>query len=91
MTAPESSHAERLIETFASLADTLVAGYDLVDLLQTLVERCADLLDVDAANILLADESGELEVVAATSEVSRIWLRRCRSVRRGRSMYSRVT
>jgi len=47
-------------------------GYDVVDLLQTLVESCADLLEVDAAGILLADEHGELDVVAATSEASRI-------------------
>ncbi|HEX4444028.1 MAG TPA: GAF and ANTAR domain-containing protein [Galbitalea sp.] len=66
------SHDARLVETFATLADTLVAGYDVVELLQTLVERCVDLLDVDAAGILLADEFGELEVVASTSEASRL-------------------
>jgi transcriptional regulator with GAF, ATPase, and Fis domain len=66
------SHDERLVETFATLADTLVAGYDVVDLLQTLVERCADLLEVDAAGLLLADEFGELEVVASTSEARRL-------------------
>ncbi|GAA3875469.1 GAF and ANTAR domain-containing protein [Leifsonia kafniensis] len=59
-----------LIETFVTLADTLVGGYDVVDLLHTLVESCAELLDASAAGILLADAEGELEVVASTNERS---------------------
>lgn len=61
-----------LLSTFATLADTLVADYDVVELLQTLVDSCRDLLDTTAAGILLADSSGELEVVASTSESSRL-------------------
>ena len=61
---------ERLIDAFATLADTLVAGYDVIDLLQTLVENCHDLLDVDSAGILLANAEGRLEVVASTSEAN---------------------
>ena len=57
----DSTREDRLIDTFATLADTLVADYDVVDLLQTLVERCADLFDIAAAGILLADADGELE------------------------------
>jgi len=60
----------RLTSAFVTLADTLVAGYDVVDLLQTLVDSCAELLDASAAGILLADSSGELAVVASTSEKS---------------------
>jgi GAF domain-containing protein len=63
---------DRLVETFVKLADTLVVGYDVVDLLQTLVEACADLLEASAAGLLLADENGELAVVASTSEKSRL-------------------
>lgn len=62
----------RLVDTFVTLADTLVAGYDVVDLLQTLVEACADLLDASAAGLMLADENGDLAVVASTSEESRL-------------------
>jgi GAF domain-containing protein len=62
----------RLLETFVKLADTLVADYDVVDLLQMLVDTCRDVLDTTAAGILLADESGELELVASTSEASRL-------------------
>ncbi|MDY7528255.1 MULTISPECIES: GAF and ANTAR domain-containing protein [Cryobacterium] len=68
----DSTREDRLIDTFATLADTLVADYDVVDLLQTLVESCADLFDISAAGILLADADGELEVIASTSEASRL-------------------
>lgn len=49
-----------IIRTFATLADSLVAGFDAVDLLQTLVERSAELLDASDAGILLADGTGRL-------------------------------
>jgi len=62
----------RLAAAFVTLADTLVADYDVVDLLQTLVDTCADLLDADAAGLLLTDGIGDLEVVASTSEESRL-------------------
>lgn len=63
---------ERILEVFAGLADTLVADYDVVELLQTLVENCEALLDVSAAGLLLADDHGDLEVVASTNEESRL-------------------
>ncbi|MET0780748.1 MAG: GAF and ANTAR domain-containing protein [Microbacterium sp.] len=62
----------QLLETFAKLADTLVADYDVVDLLQLLVDTCRDVLDMTAAGILLANTRGELELVASTSEASRL-------------------
>ncbi len=62
----------RLVETFVTLADTLVADYDVVDLLQTLVEACADLLESAEAGIMLAAPNGELAVVASTSEGGRL-------------------
>jgi len=63
---------QRLLQTFASLADTLVDGYDVVELLQLLVDSCRDLLDTTAAAILLADSTGELDVIVSTSEASRL-------------------
>ncbi|MCU1404152.1 MAG: transcriptional regulator [Glaciihabitans sp.] len=64
------TRTEQLLDAFATLADTLVAGYDVLELLQTLVENCRDLLDIDSAGILLANTHGELEVVASTSEAN---------------------
>jgi len=66
----ETTHTEQLFDAFATLADTLVVGYDVLDLLQSLVEYCHDLLDVDSAGILLMNGTGELEVVASTSEAN---------------------
>lgn len=60
-----------VMSTFAALADTLVDDYDVVELLQTLVDACRDILGHTAAGILLADESGQLELIASTSEASR--------------------
>ena len=66
----EMTRTERLFDAFATLADTLVAGYDVLDLLQSLVDYCHDLLDIDSAGILLANADGELEVVASTNEAN---------------------
>ncbi|WP_309103080.1 GAF and ANTAR domain-containing protein [Microbacterium sp.] len=62
----------RLLTTFTQLADTLVDDYDVVELMQRLVDTCAEQLEVAAAGLLLADGGGELELVASTSEVGTI-------------------
>ena len=49
---------ERLAQTFVELADTLVGGFDLMEFLHMLTERCVELLEVDAAGLLLADAGG---------------------------------
>ena len=63
---------ERLAHAFVELADTLVAGFDLMEFLQTLTERCVELLEVDAAGLLLADSQGALRLVAASTEQARV-------------------
>jgi transcriptional regulator with GAF, ATPase, and Fis domain len=63
---------ERLAEVFVEMADTLVAGYDLMEFLQTLVDRCAELLDADAAGLLLADSGGMPRLVAASAGQARV-------------------
>ncbi|MEU8800055.1 GAF and ANTAR domain-containing protein [Spirillospora sp. NPDC048819] len=62
----------RLGEMFVELADTLVAGFDVIELLHTLCERCVELLDVDAAAVLLADPRGALAFAAASTEQARM-------------------
>ncbi|HEX4832406.1 MAG TPA: GAF and ANTAR domain-containing protein [Trebonia sp.] len=62
----------RLVQAFVELADTLVAGYDLMEFLETLTGRCVELLEVDAAGLLLADNMGALRLVAASTEQARV-------------------
>ncbi|MBB5955902.1 hypothetical protein FHS29_002483 [Saccharothrix tamanrassetensis] len=59
-------------ETFIMLADTLVADFDLIDFLDLLARRCADLLGVTACGLLLVDHHGTLTTVAASSEEARL-------------------
>ncbi len=59
---------ERVTRVLVELADTLVVGFDVIDFLHTLVERSVELLAADAAGLMLANQRGHLEVVAATSE-----------------------
>ncbi|MCX2953944.1 GAF and ANTAR domain-containing protein [Lentzea sp. NEAU-D7] len=61
-----------MTQTFVELADTLVLGFDTIDFLHTLTERCVELLHVDAAGILLADQHGALNLVAASTEKARL-------------------
>jgi transcriptional regulator with GAF, ATPase, and Fis domain len=63
---------ERLAQVFVELTDTLVAGYDVIEFLQALTERSVELLDVDAAGLLLAGSGGVLRLVAASTEQARI-------------------
>lgn len=55
-------------EAFVALASRLASGYDVLDLLSTLVTDCVRLLDVTSAGLLLADNRGVLHVMAASSE-----------------------
>jgi transcriptional regulator with GAF, ATPase, and Fis domain len=68
MTARE----DLIADTFVELADTLVAEFDLIDFLHTVVERTVVLLDVDAGGIMLADQRGGLEVLAASTHEVRL-------------------
>jgi GAF domain-containing protein len=54
--------------TFVELIDTLVDDFDVIDVLTVLASRCVQLLDAAAAGILLADASGHLRVMAASTE-----------------------
>src|SRR4051794_31399382 len=63
--------AAELARAFVELAGALANGYDVVELLDRLVQHCVHLLTVDAAGLVLADGSGALQVMAATSARAR--------------------
>jgi GAF domain-containing protein len=66
--AREAMLARALVE----LADTLVADFDVVELLTLLADRCVDVLDVGAAGLMLAAPNGDLRVMASSSETVRV-------------------
>lgn len=72
MTASPPEREARLSQTLVELADTLVRDFDVVDFLHTLARSAVELLDVDAAGLVLADQSGRLRVVASSSEEARL-------------------
>ena len=61
-----------LARTLVDLADTLVADFDVVELLTGLADGCVDVLDVGAAGIMLAAPDGDLRVMASSSEAMRV-------------------
>lgn len=63
---------ERLVGTFVELADTLIDDFDVIDFLHLLVDRCVELLDVDAAGLLLANQHGQLQLIATSDEQVRL-------------------
>lgn len=70
MTALTREH--QLLGTFVTLADSLVDDFDVVDVLQHLVDECISLFDASAAGILLLSPSNQLEVIVSTSERSEL-------------------
>lgn len=66
----ERTREDQLVGTFVALADSLVDEYDVVDVLQRLVEECVVLFDAVAAGILLLSPAGHLEVIVSTNESS---------------------
>lgn len=62
----------RVRDTFIELTDTLVADFDIIDFLDRLAARCADLLGIAACGIVVVDHNGELNLVAASTEKARL-------------------
>ena len=59
-------------QTLVELADTLVADFDVVELLTRLTDRCVEVFDVTAAGLMLAAPAGDLRVMASSSEAMRV-------------------
>jgi transcriptional regulator with GAF, ATPase, and Fis domain len=61
-----------LARALVEMADTLVADFDVVELLTRLADSCVEVLDVGAAGLMLAGPDGELRVMASSSEAMRV-------------------
>ncbi|MGB3438610.1 MAG: GAF and ANTAR domain-containing protein [Actinophytocola sp.] len=62
----------RVAQAFVNLADTMVDDFDLTEFLHMLVDHCVDLLEVDAAGVLLSDQRGGIRMAAASSEKAQL-------------------
>lgn len=59
---------ERLLATtLLEIADTITDDFEALDLLQTLAGRTAELMAASSVGVLLADQRGELHLVASSS------------------------
>ncbi|MDZ7679931.1 MAG: GAF and ANTAR domain-containing protein [Acidimicrobiales bacterium] len=61
-----------LASTLVELADSLVADFDVVELLTLLTGRCVEVLDIGAAGIMLAAPDGGLRSMASSSDAMRV-------------------
>jgi GAF domain-containing protein len=72
MAAPEPTRESALLDAFVRLADTLVADFDILDLLHGLTADCVRLFPTAAAGLLISDHHGVLQLVASSSEAARL-------------------
>ena len=70
MASVDREHA--VSRAFVEMADTLVREFDVAELMQRLVDYCTELLAIDAAGLLLRDQRGGLQLMATTSEATRM-------------------
>ncbi len=63
---------QQLFSVLVELADSATQGVDLVELADTMVHGCVELLPVSAAGVMLDDQRGSLRVFASTNETSRL-------------------
>jgi transcriptional regulator with GAF, ATPase, and Fis domain len=61
--------SDRLAQLFVALADTLVADFDAIDFLHTLTDASVEVLNVQAAGLMLADQRGTLQATASTGDI----------------------
>jgi GAF domain-containing protein len=61
-----------VVRVLVEMADTLVDDYDVVDLLTGLAGRSVTMLGASAAGVMLASPSGNLGLVASSSEAMRL-------------------
>jgi len=66
------SDIARVAKVFVELADTLIDDFDMVDFLETLTDRCVELLGADASGLMLSNQRGGLQMMTATLERARL-------------------
>jgi GAF domain-containing protein len=64
--------AEHLAKVFVEVSDTLVDEFDLLEFLQMLADRAATLVDASAVGLMLSDQKGTLQFMAASDESARL-------------------
>jgi GAF domain-containing protein len=72
MTGDQTPRETLLARTLVELADTLVADFDVVDLLTLLATRTVEVLGMTAAGLMLAAPDGGLRAMASSSEAMRV-------------------
>jgi GAF domain-containing protein len=72
MATPGENREAALLAAFIRLTDTLVADFDMLDLLHGLTTDCVVLFPADAAGLLISDRAGTLRLVASSSEAVRL-------------------
>ena len=63
-----SNREAMVLSAVVAMVDSLLDDFDVVELLTELTERCAQLLDIESAGLLLADPRHQLHLMAATSD-----------------------
>jgi hypothetical protein len=61
-----------IIQALVDIADNLVDTFDVVDLLIKLTDRCVEILGISAAGVMLAMPTGELRLIASSSEAMQL-------------------
>ncbi len=64
--------AEQLAAIFVEVADTLVDEFDLIEFLQMLTDRTADLVGAAAVGLVLADQTRHLAFMAGSDENAKL-------------------
>ena len=59
--------AERLSDLFVEVADTLVDDFDVIDFLHNLTLHAADISGAAAVGLMLSDQRGRLQFMAASN------------------------
>ena len=63
---------ERLSDVFVDVADTLVDDFDVIDFLHNLTVHAAAISGAGAVGLLLADQRGQLQYLAASNETGKM-------------------